>query len=112
MSSRYSLACFNAHRRGTCTNRRTIKRQDVEGRTLRAMRERFFDPGAFADFCEGFTAEMTRQRREHLSEMAGARRELAGVDRRLSEIVKALGDGYRSEAWKAELVTSTSGRPH
>ena len=27
------------------------------------MRERFFEPGAFAAFCEGFTAEMTLQTR-------------------------------------------------
>ncbi len=69
------------------------------------MRERFFEPGAFAAFCEGFTAEMTLQRREHVARMAGARRELAAVERRLNEIMKALGEGYRSEAWKAELVT-------
>ena len=105
LSSHDLLTCFNARSRGTCANRRSIKRQDVEARALRAMRERFFEPGAFAAFCEGFTAEMTLQRREHLAQMAGARRELAAVERRLNEIMKALGEGYRSEAWKAELVT-------
>lgn len=105
LSSRDSLVCFNAHTRGTCTNRRSIKRQEVEARALRAMRERFFEPGAFAAFCEGFAAELTLRRREHLAQMAGARRELAAVERRLNEIMKALGEGFRSEAWKAELVT-------
>jgi site-specific DNA recombinase len=47
---------------------------------------------------------MTRQRREHVAQLAGSRRELAGVDRRLKEIMSALAEGYRSEAWKAELV--------
>jgi hypothetical protein len=38
--------------------------------------------------------------------LAGARRELATVERRLREIMNALSEGYRSEAWKAaELVT-------
>jgi site-specific DNA recombinase len=69
------------------------------------MRELFFEPGAFAAFCEGFTAEMTLQRRKHIAQSAGARRELTAVERRLAEIMKALGEGYRSEAWKAELVT-------
>lgn len=105
LSSHDLLTCFNARSRGTCANRRSIKRQDVEVRALRAMRERFFEPGAFTAFCEGFTAEMTLQRREHMAQMAGARRELAAVERRLNEIMKALGEGYRSEAWKAELVT-------
>lgn len=31
------------------------------------MRERFFEPGAFAAFREGFTAEMTLQRCEHMA---------------------------------------------
>ena len=84
--------------------RRSIKRHEVEARALRAMRERFFEPGAFAAFCEGFTAKMSLLRRDHMTQMAGARRELAAVERRLNEIMQALGDGYRSEAWKAELV--------
>jgi site-specific DNA recombinase len=105
LSSHDRLTCFNARSRGTCSNRRSIKRQEVEARVLRAMRERFFDPGAFAEFCQGFTAEMTLLRRQHLTHSAGARAELAAVDRRLAEILKALGDGYRSEAWKAELLT-------
>lgn len=105
LSSHDRLTCFNARSRGTCTNRRSIKRQELEARVLRAMRERFFEPGAFAEFCEGFTAEMTLLRRQHLAQSAGARAELGAVERRLAEILKALGDGYRSEAWKTELVT-------
>lgn len=105
LSSHDLLTCFNARSRGTCANRRSIKRDEVEARALRAMRELFFEPGAFAAFCEGFTAEMALQRREHVAQSAGARRELAAVERRLNEIMKALGEGYRSEAWKAELVT-------
>jgi len=105
LSSHDLLTCFNARSRGTCTNRRSIKRQDVEARALRAMRERFFEPGAFAAFCESFTAEMSLRRREHIAQLAGARRELAAVERQLHEIMNALGEGYRSEGWKAELVT-------
>jgi site-specific DNA recombinase len=69
------------------------------------MRELFFEPCAFAHFCEAFTAEMTRQRREHVAQLAGARRELAAVERRLKEILNALAEGFRTESWKAELVT-------
>ena len=100
LSSHDLLICFNARSRGTCANRRSISRHEVETRVLRAMRERFFEPGAFAAFCEGFTAELTLQRREHLAELGAARRELTAVERRLNEILKALTDGYRSEAWK------------
>lgn len=93
LSSHDRLTCFNAWSRGTCTNRRKIKRQEVEDRTLRAMRERFFEQGAFDEFCRGFTSEMTRLRREHIAQTAGARRELAGVDRELGKLVQAIKDG-------------------
>ncbi len=104
LSSRDTLVCFNARERGTCSNRRSIKRQEVEARTLRAMRELFFDRGAFGEFCRGFAEEMALLRREHLASSARARKEIGIVERRQSEILKALSEGYRSEAWKAELV--------
>lgn len=105
LSSHNLLTCFNARSRGTCTNRRSIKRQEVEARVLRAMRERFFEPGAFAAFCEGFTTELNLQRREHIAKMAGARRELAAVDREIGKLVQAIKDGVSALAVKTELLT-------
>ena len=84
-------------------NRRSIKRQDVEARVLRAMRERFFEPGAFAAFCEGFTAEIELQRREHLKRRAGARRELEAVEREIRKIIDAIKAGVSSLSIKDEL---------
>jgi site-specific DNA recombinase len=103
LGSKDRLICYNARERGTCTNRRAIKRQEVEARVLVAMQERFFDPGHFKAFCEAFTEELTRVRREQLASQAGQRHELAGVERRLKEIVRAIGEGYRSETMKSEL---------
>jgi hypothetical protein len=105
LSSHDLLTCFNARSRGTCTNRRSLKRQEVEARVLCAMRERFFDPGAFAAFCEGFTAEMTRQRCEHLAQMAGSRRELVAVERDIRKLVQAIKDGVSALTIKDELLT-------
>ena len=104
LSSRGLLRCFNASARGICTNTRAIKREEVEARVLRAMRERFFEPGAFAAFCEGFTAELAAQRREHLASMGDARHELAAIGRRQEDILQAFTAGLRSEGWKDELL--------
>ena len=68
------------------------------------MQERLFDPGCFEDFCRSFIEEMTRLRREHLADQAGQRHELSAVVRRQKEIMDLLLQGYRSEAWKAELA--------
>ena len=101
------LTCFTARDRGTCTNRRSIKRQEVEARVLRAMRERLLDDGngAFTAFCQGFLDEMKTRRQEHVEQMAGARRELEKVRRRQKEITDAIAEGYRCEECKAELIT-------
>lgn len=104
LASHDRLTCFNSRVRGTCTNQRRIKRQEVEARVLRAMRERFFEPQAFAEFCKGFTDQMTLLRREHVEQMAGARGELAAIERRSKEILELLLLGYRDEAWKTELA--------
>jgi site-specific DNA recombinase len=80
-----------------------IKRQDVEARVLRAMRERFFEPAAFAAFCEGFSAEMELQRREHLKRRAGARRELETVEREIRKIIDAIKAGVPLLSIKDEL---------
>jgi site-specific DNA recombinase len=112
LSSHDLLTCFNARTRGTCANRRSIKRQDVEARVLCAMRERFFEPGAFAAFCEGFTAEMNLQRREHRAQMAGARRELAMAEREIGKLVQAIKDELLTlEARKATLTTALAELP-
>ena len=103
LSSREDLRCFNNTARGTCTNSRTIKRQDLETRVLRAMRERFFEQGAFDAFCEGFTEELNRLRREHRAQLAAAPREVAAINRRSKEILELLLRGFSDDEWKAEL---------
>jgi site-specific DNA recombinase len=105
LSSHDLLTCFNARDRGTCSNHRSIKRQDMEARALRAMRELFFEPGAFAAFCEGFTAEIALQRREHLAQRAGARREFTAVEREIKKLIQALKDGVSGASIKDELLT-------
>ena len=57
------------------------------------MRERLFEPAAFEAFCEGFASEMEARRREHVAQMAGARRERSAVERRQREILNALPIG-------------------
>jgi site-specific DNA recombinase len=103
LSSHDLLTCFNARDRGTCDNVRSIRRQEVEGRVLRAMQERLLGREAFAEFCAGFTEEMNRLRREHRTRLAVAPREIANLNRRSDEILKLLLEGFRNDAWKDEL---------
>lgn len=98
------LSCFNAAVRGTCANRRTITRVELETRALTALQTKMLDPGAFRRFCDGFAARMYQMRREHLSGLAGVRHELATVERRILGLVEAIADGYRDETIRATLA--------
>lgn len=103
VSSRNVLRCFNQVVRGTCHNARTITRQDLEGRVLRAIRERFFDPDVFDAFRRAFAEEAEQLHRAHRADLATGPRELAALNRRSREIMELLLQGFRDEAWKAEL---------
>ena len=50
------LACFGARSRGTCTNRLTISRQEVEERVLVALREKLMRRDLFEEFAENTCA--------------------------------------------------------
>ena len=59
------LACFGARSRGTCTNRLTISRQEVEERALVALRDKLMRRDLFEDFCREYVRELNRLRMEH-----------------------------------------------
>jgi hypothetical protein len=54
------LACFGARSRGTCTNRLTISRQEVEERILVALRDKLMRRDLFEDFCREYVRELNR----------------------------------------------------
>lgn len=87
MFSKDRLACAGARDRGTCDNRLTIRREEVESRVLKAMEERLWHDKLFAEFCTEFTIELNRLRGEATAAAASAIREQAAIDRRLDELV-------------------------
>jgi hypothetical protein len=81
------LACFSARSRGTCTNRLTISRQEVEERVLVALRERLMRRDLFEDFCREYVRELNRLRMEHRAGLSSARTELASADKEIRKLV-------------------------
>jgi site-specific DNA recombinase len=71
------LACFGARSRGTCSNRLTISRQEVEQRVLVALRDKLMRRDLFEDFCREYVGELNRLRMEHRASLSNGRRELA-----------------------------------
>jgi hypothetical protein len=99
------LACFGARSRGTCTNRLTISRQEVEERVLVALREKLMRRDLFEDFCREYVRELNRLRMEHRAGLSSARTELAAVEREIRKLVQAIKDGVSALSIKDELLS-------
>jgi hypothetical protein len=94
---RNRLACFNARSRGTCTNRRTISRQEIESRVLIALRDKLMRRDLFEEFCREYVKELNRLRMEHRAKVSQGRQELAVVERQIRKLVQAIKDADDGE---------------
>jgi site-specific DNA recombinase len=99
------LACFGARSRGTCTNRLTISRREVEERVLVALRDKLMRRDLFEDFCQEYVRELNRLRMEHRAGLSNARTELAAVEREIRKLVQAIKDGVSALSIKDELLS-------
>jgi len=97
------LACSAARGQGTCDNRRSIRRHDLEGVILDGLRHRLMQPDLVKEFIAEFHRELNRAARERDSCLDGKRRELAAVKRRLDGLIDAIADGLRTPGLKAKL---------
>jgi DNA invertase Pin-like site-specific DNA recombinase len=102
------LACFNARSRGTCTNRRTISRQEIESRVLIALRDKLMRRDLFEEFCREYVKELNRLRMEHRATVSQGRQELTVVEREIRKLVQAIKDGVSATSIKKELLALES----
>jgi hypothetical protein len=49
------IGCANVRNKDTCTNQRTMRRDDLEGAVLEGLQHRLMDPDLMAVFCEEYT---------------------------------------------------------
>jgi site-specific DNA recombinase len=108
--SREQLGCFGTRDRGTCTNKLTISRYEVEKRVLSAlhdklMRKDFFGSVPFfEEFCREFAKEMNMLRMEQRAGLSGAKRELERVKREIQKVVEAIVDGVKGSELKDRMA--------
>ena len=98
MISATHVGCSTARNKGTCANRRTMARGELERRVLGALSERLMDPARFGVFCEAFTAETNRIRGAASARVAERGRELARVTAAIDRLVQAIVDGAPARA--------------
>jgi site-specific DNA recombinase len=104
MISAAHLGCSTARNRGTCDNRLAIKRTELEGRVLGALKSKLMDPALFREFCDEFTNEMNRLRMEAGATLEVARREIVRIDRELDTLLALILKGGAANRINAQMV--------
>tara|TARA_R110002110_G_scaffold415701_1_gene653909 strand:+ start:1457 stop:3112 length:1656 start_codon:yes stop_codon:yes gene_type:complete len=101
--NRAYIGCANARNKGTCDNKTTIKRDELEQLVLDGLQHRLMNPELTELFCQEFTREINRLRKEQNGELASQRTELAKITRELDRLVQALMDGVSSHSVKDRI---------
>jgi site-specific DNA recombinase len=104
MISASHVGCSTARNKGTCSNRMAIKRGELEGRVLGALKNKLMDPALFREFCNEFTREMNRLRTEGRALLEAARLEVARIDRELDTLLNLILKGGAAERINAKMV--------
>jgi site-specific DNA recombinase len=102
--NRVYVGCVNARNKGTCTNKTTMRRDDLETAVLEGLQHRLMDPDLMAVFCEEYTRHMNALTREHNAAREGAKAELSRVNRNLDRLVQALLDGAPARTVKDRMA--------
>ena len=99
--SRYG--CSAARNSGTCKNRKTIRRSDVEARVLAGLKHNLLHPDMIREFIAEFQQEVQEQRLSALSARAGAEQDLSRVTKEIDNIITAITQGMFHPSMKARM---------
>ena len=102
--NRVRIGCVNARNKGTCTDKRTMRRDELEATVLEGLQHRLMDPDLMAGFCDEYTRHMNALTREHNAAREGARAELGRINRDLDRLVQALLDGAPARTVKDRMA--------
>ncbi len=100
-SGRY--ACSHRRERGTCTNDRTIKIQDLENRILNALESKMLTDEMLQEFSKGYEDGLKDMRRHQNQRLQAAQKELREAEKQIDSIIKAIMDGLYSSTMKETL---------
>ena len=90
--------CSNHVMNGSCANGRGIARSVLEGRVLAGLKDRLMAPEATAEAMRAYAEETNRLNRERRASGESDRKELAGIEKKIADIVAAIEDGGYTRA--------------
>jgi DNA invertase Pin-like site-specific DNA recombinase/integrase len=103
MGAEGRLGCANHVERGTCTNRRTVRRAEVERRVLVGLKHRLLVPELVEEFVRTYVAEVNAANRERSARLASLEAQHAKTSQQMRRLLELLKDGHGGAAMAAEL---------
>lgn len=98
------FGCMNYHRRHTCANSRTIRRDALEERALAGLRERLVSPEKVQAAVAAYAEYINRHNREQRMQIEVDRRSLDKIERAIAGIMTAIEDGLYQPTMKARMA--------
>jgi site-specific DNA recombinase len=99
-----SYGCSTARNKGTCANRRTIKRRELEAMVLEGLKAQLMAPDAVKEFVGEFHRGINRINAERRAQGDRARHDIDKVEREIHTVVEAVKRGAYSPALQRELT--------
>ncbi len=95
--------CANARNKGTCSNRKTIKRTALEKHVFDGLKNHLLHPEMFAKFCEVYTEHLNTLRSQKNAAYNAAVSELQTTKRDQEKLIDAILNGIPAEHVKGRL---------
>ena len=98
------IGCANARNKGTCDNKATMRRDDLEKAVLDGLQHRLMEPARTKIFCEEYARAMNHLHAEHNAQRSADAEALNKAERDLARLVQALLDGVPASAVREKMA--------
>jgi DNA invertase Pin-like site-specific DNA recombinase len=98
------VGCATARNKGTCDNKLTMRRTDLERVILEGLQHRLMDERRTKIFCEEYARHLNRLRGENSAQRDADKAALAKAERDLDRLVQALIDGVPAHHVKGKMA--------
>ena len=102
--SQKHFGCASARNKGTCENKRTIRRDVLEASVMNGLQHHLMDDELLGVFCEEYTKHMNALRMAESGNRAKDEARLGKVIRELDRMIDAICDGVPAERVKDRMV--------
>ena len=103
--SQQHFGCASARNKGTCENKRTIRRDVLEASVLNGLQHHLMDEELLAVFCEEYTRHLNALRMAESGNRARDEARLAKIIRELDRMIDAICDGVPAERVKDRMIS-------